>query len=236
MVSSLSSLPKRSDRYDCGLKRVIDVLCSLTALIVLSPLLLFILLLVLLFQPGSPIFCQRRIGYQCKPFHIYKFRTMVEAEGEEGEPLPDEMRETWLGRQLRRTSLDELPELVNILLGDMSLIGPRPWIPEQMATFSPRTQRKRMSVRPGLSGLAQVLGRNNLTFRQRVCWDIYYIHHECLITDIMIVFYTIYKLFKQEGIYQRPDALSGNGAVAPPKDEETKGKRGNQPRPKHHTA
>lgn len=222
----MTCLSTRNPWYDHGVKRILDFLLALSLLIILMPLMLVILLLLIILQPGAPIFRQVRVGYHCRPFYIYKFRTMTKASGADGELLPDAERTTWVGRLLRASSLDELPELINVLKGDMSLIGPRPWIPEQMAIFQERTRQARMSVRPGLSGLAQILGRNNLTFRQRVCLDIRYIRHQSFLLDVRIFFLTIYKILKREGIYQLPDALPSNA----PKDPTTRGLHSNAPR------
>lgn len=211
----MSYFPLRNRWYDCGIKRTLDFVFSLTILLLLSPLLLVVAILLKLLQPGSILFFQKRVGYRCKTFHIYKFRTMIDAVDADGDPLPDEERVTAIGKILRATSLDELPELFNILLGDMSLVGPRPWIPEQMGIFAKFTQSARMSVRPGLSGLAQVLGRNNLTFRQRVACDLRYIRHQSFSLDMGIVFWTFYTAIKREGIAQRPDALDGKPISAP---------------------
>ena len=147
---------------------------------------------------------------------------MNDRTGADGQLLPDSERTTSFGSLLRCTSLDERPELVNVLVGDMSFIGPRPWIPEQMDTFTPSTRRKRMTLRPGITGLAQIHGRNNLTFRQRVCYDLRYKRSLSLKEDLKILFYTFYKVIKREGIEQHPHALA-------PKDPQTRGLRGNRP-------
>ena len=186
-----------------------------------------VILVVQLLCATPPIFRQKRVGFRCRPFYIYKFQTMTQERGADGELLPDEARTTWFGRFLRSTSLDELPELLNILKGDMSLIGPRPWIPEQMNTFPQRTQQERMSVRPGLSGFAQILGRNNISIRQRVCLDLRYIRHQSLRLDLLIFFLTIYKVLKREGIYASADSRYPLGAA--PKDPTTRGQRANRP-------
>lgn len=152
-------------------KRALDFTGALFGLICLFPVLAILAILLAIVQRTSPFFLQKRIGHGLKPFHIIKFKTMKDTRDKEGNLLPDEERTTVLGSLLRSTSLDELPELINVLLGDMSFIGPRPWIPDQMAIFTPSTRKKRMSLRPGITGLAQIRGRNNLTFRQRVCYD-----------------------------------------------------------------
>ena len=210
--------------YDRGPKRALDFLLALVLLVVLSPLLVGIALL-LLCRGSNPLFRQPRVGLGCRLFHIYKFRTMTQAVDANGELLPDEARTTWIGRLLRATSLDELPELFNILRGDMSFIGPRPWVPEQMRTFCEPTRRLRQSMRPGLSGLAQICGRNNLTFRQRVCLDLRYIRRHTPWLDLGIFLATFYKVIKREGIYQRPDPTAHA-----PKDPATRGLRANRTR------
>ena len=215
----------RSGWYGCGVKRALDLTLALVLLLLLLPLLLLIALILCACQGGSPIFCQERVGYRCRIFRIYKFRTMTQAVDASGELLPDEARTTRIGRLLRSISLDELPELLNILRGDMSFIGPRPWIPEQMSTFSERIRQRRQSVRPGLSGLAQILGRNHLTFRQRVCLDIRYVRRCSLWLDLGIFLATFYKVIKREGIYQLPDT-----GLRPPKDPATCGMRSNYTR------
>lgn len=212
------------------LKRPADVAFSLLALLCLLPLLLLIALALILLQGGSPIFAQRRVGRGLKPFSIIKFRTMNDKRAPDGSLLPDEERVTWIGGLLRASSLDELPELLNVLRGDMSLIGPRPWIPAQMASFAPHTQLRRMALRPGVTGLAQIQGRNNLTFRQRVAFDLRYARHLSFALDASILFYTVWKVVKREGIYQRPDALGKPARPVAPKDPQSKGLRGNKPR------
>ena len=220
----------KSGWYDRGLKRALDLALALVLLVGLSPLLLLITLLLLISRIGRPVFRQQRVGYLCRNFYIYKFRTMTDARNPEtGELLPDEARTTWLGGILRATSLDELPELLNILRGDMSFIGPRPWVPEHMHTFRERTRRERMCVRPGLSGLAQICGRNNLTFRQRVCLDLRYIRSQSLWLDLGIFLATFYKVVKREGLLQHPDATTRTT----PKDPATRGLRANHTRRKH---
>ncbi len=225
----LRSPQKSRGVYARCVKRCVDVCCALVALLLLSPLLVVIMLLLVLVQPGNPFFVQKRIGRHCKPFDIIKFRTMTCERDASGELLPDEERTTWVGRFLRATSLDELPELLNVLRGDMSFIGPRPWIPEQMATFKPTTRQRRMLVPPGMSGLAQIHGRNDLTFRQRVCYDLCYIRNLSLWLDVQILICTLYKVLCREGIIQRADALERTAPPLAPKDPATKGLRGNAP-------
>lgn len=215
--------------YACALKRAADFAAALAALVLLSPLLLLITLTLVLFQGGSPFFSQVRIGRYCRPFRILKFRTMSDDLSPDGRLLPDDQRTTLIGSFLRSSSLDELPELLNVLAGHMSFVGPRPWIPGQMAFFSPATRRRRMSVRPGVSGLAQVMGRNKITFRQRVRIDLFYQRRLSPSLDLRILFYTLLKVVRREGILQRPDALpKGFPSLSlPPKDPATRGLKGN---------
>ena len=228
-IDLINELPPPRTFYKRIGKRAIDFVSALLMLLVLSPLLLLILVALLLFQGGNPFFLQERVGRKCRPFHIIKFRTMRNTRGADGKLLPDEDRTTLVGKFLRASSLDELPELINVLIGDMSFIGPRPWIPEQMATFDTATRRLRMRIRPGISGLAQVHGRNNLTFRQRVAFDLRYSRQLSMWLDIRILFRTFWKVALSEGIAQRVDAL-GPIPSSKPKDPETKGLRGNKPR------
>lgn len=208
-------------------KRWFDIVASSLALLCLLPILTILTVCLWISLRGNPFFVQTRIGRDLKPFSIVKFKTMTDQRDADGVLLPDEERTTRLGLLLRSTSVDELPELLNVLVGHMSLIGPRPWIPEQMATFSLSTRRKRMAVRPGLSGLAQVFGRNNLTFRQRVCYDLVYQRHMSFRQDMGLIFYTVYKVFKREGIAQRLDALGITPGHLPPKDPDSIGLKGN---------
>jgi len=180
-------------------KRLIDVILSLLAIILLSPILIIIAIMVRV-KLGSPIiFKQKRPGLNEKMFTIYKFRTMTDKRDENGELLPDEVRLTEFGKLLRSTSLDELPELFNILKGDMSIVGPRPQLIRDMV-FMTKEQRKRHCVLPGLTGWAQVNGRNGITWEEKLSLDLEYIKNITFIGDIKIVFRTIVKVFKREGI------------------------------------
>lgn len=228
-IDLLHSAPAKHTFYRRAGKRVCDFCFAALLLLLISPLLLCIIILLLVFQGGNPFFLQERVGRGCRNFNIIKFRTMTMERDEAGNLLPDEERTTWVGKFLRASSLDELPELLNVLTGDMSFIGPRPWIPEQMATFDLATRRYRMRIRPGISGLAQVHGRNNLTFRQRVAYDLRYARKLSVWLDMQILFLTFWKVAVSEGITQRADALSPS-PVTTPRDPETKGLRGNKPR------
>lgn len=203
-------LPRISPLYEHRFKRPIDLLLSVPALLLLLPLLLGIALLLWLMQGGNPLFRQIRIGRHGKPFRIIKFRTMNNHRDAEGKLLPDDQRTTRIGALLRRSSLDELPELLNVICGDMSLIGPRPWIPEQMAHFPRATRERRMRLRPGISGLAQIMGRNELTFRQRLHYDLLYQRHLSPETDLWILWKTCGKVMQQDGIDQHPNAFDSS--------------------------
>ncbi|NLJ87465.1 MAG: sugar transferase [Epulopiscium sp.] len=185
--------------YSNYLKRPMDYILALFAIIFLSPVLLIIALLVRI-KLGSPIiFKQKRPGLNEKIFTLYKFRSMTDEKDEKGELLPDEIRLTKFGRFLRSTSLDELPELFNILKGDMSIIGPRPLLVQYLPLYNEH-QKRRHEVRPGLSGWAQVNGRNAISWEEKFDFDIEYVDHVSFILDCKIVFMTIKKVLKREGI------------------------------------
>lgn len=185
--------------YAKYIKRILDFILSLCALIVLSPILLIVAILVRV-KLGSPvIFKQRRPGKDEKIFTLYKFRTMTDSRDENGELLPDSERLTKFGKFLRSTSLDELPELVNILKGDMAIVGPRPQLVRDMI-FMTDEQRKRHTVRQGLTGLAQVNGRNNITWEEKINLDLEYIKNITFIVDVKIILKTVGKVFKREDI------------------------------------
>ena len=180
-------------------KRPFDFICSLLALIVLSPVLLVTAVLVRI-KLGSPvIFKQKRPGLHEKIFTLYKFRTMTDQRDIQGEFLPDSERLTKFGKLLRSTSLDELPELVNILKGDMSLVGPRPQLIKDMV-FMTDEQRKRHIVRPGLTGLAQVNGRNAIAWETKLQFDLDYLKRITFSRDLALIFRTLYKTIKRDGI------------------------------------
>lgn len=180
-------------------KRMLDFILSLIALIILSPILLIVAILVRI-KLGSPIiFKQQRPGKNEKIFTLYKFRTMTDKKDENGNLLPDSERLTKFGKLLRSTSLDELPELVNILKGDMAIVGPRPQLIRDMV-FMTEEQRKRHLVRQGLTGLAQVNGRNNINWEEKIDYDLKYIEKITFINDLKILWRTLEKVFKREDI------------------------------------
>ena len=183
------------------IKRIFDFTASLCGLILLSPILIVVALLIRL-NLGSPIFfTQDRVGKHNKVFKMIKFRSMKDGVDKDGNLLPDEMRLTKFGKMLRSTSLDELPELINVLKGDMSLIGPRPLLVDYLPLYS-EDKIRRHNVLPGLTGWAQIKGRNNLSWNEKFNLDVWYVDNWSLILDIKIFFLTIYKVFKREGISQ----------------------------------
>ncbi|KGJ50182.1 sugar transferase [Clostridium sp. NCR] len=187
------------------IKRSIDILASSLGLLLLSPVLVIVAILVRI-KLGSPIFfTQNRVGKYGKIFKMIKFRTMLDATDKWGEPLPDEERLTSFGKLLRSTSLDELPELINVLKGDMSLVGPRPLLIEYTNLYS-EEQFRRHEVRPGITGWAQVNGRNTLAWNERFKMDVYYVDKQNLLLDVKILFLTISKVLKRDGISQEGHA------------------------------
>ena len=178
-------------------KRALDVILSLVALVFLWPLLLVLVVLGAIKMQGNPFFTQLRPGKNEKIFKLIKFRTMSNAKDSDGNFLPDEVRLNGYGKFLRSTSLDELPELINILVGDMSIVGPRPQLVRDMVFMTPE-QRRRHSVTPGLTGLAQVNGRNNITWEQKLAYDLEYIEKITLWGDICILWQTVAKVLKRE--------------------------------------
>lgn len=185
--------------YEKYIKRPQDMLCALLALIVLSPI-LFLTAFLVRVKLGSPvIFKQERPGLNGKIFTLYKFRTMTDERDSEGNLLPDEVRLTKFGKLLRSTSLDELPELLNILFGDIAVIGPRPLLVEYLPRYNAE-QRRRHEVRPGLSGLAQVNGRNAISWEDKFKYDVQYVDHVTFLGDWKIIFQTILNVIKRDGI------------------------------------
>jgi len=181
------------------MKRLFDIVGSAAAIVLLSPALLGVAIAVR-WSLGSPVlFRQWRPGLHGVPFQLLKFRTMTEDHDEEGRSLPDAVRMTRLGRFLRSTSLDELPEFLNVLFGEMSLVGPRPLLMEYLPLFSGE-QSRRHEVRPGITGWAQVNGRNSLTWEERFALDVWYVDHRSLSLDAKILLITVMKVLRREGI------------------------------------
>ncbi|KDE46255.1 sugar transferase [Geobacillus sp. CAMR5420] len=183
------------------LKRSFDFVVSLIALIILSPVVLVTAILVR-YKLGSPvIFKQQRPGLHGKPFYLYKFRTMTDERDENGELLPDHLRLTPFGQFLRKFSLDELPQLFNVLKGDISLVGPRPLLMEYLELYTPE-QARRHEVKPGITGWAQVNGRNAISWEEKFKLDVWYVDNRTFWLDIKILFLTVIKVLKKEGINQ----------------------------------
>lgn len=189
------------------LKRIIDFLVSGLLLILFLPLLLLVSIIVALNMGRPVVFKQRRPGLHGKCFTLYKFRTMKDATRPDGTLLPDSERLTKFGRILRSTSIDELPELLNVLKGEMSLVGPRPLLPEYLDLYTP-TQARRHDVRPGITGWAQVNGRNALSWEKKFELDVWYVDHMSLALDLNILFMTVAKVVKRDGISQSGEATA----------------------------
>lgn len=181
------------------IKRILDIISSLLAIIILSPLLGILTVIGAFEMKGNPFFTQERPGKDEKIFKLIKFRTMTNAKDKEGNLLPDADRLTKYGVFLRNTSLDELPELINILKGDMSVIGPRPLLVQYLPYYT-EEERHRHDVRPGLSGLAQANGRNNVTWEEKFAWDIKYVNEMSLILDINILLKTVFNVLKRDDV------------------------------------
>lgn len=193
-------MKSKSNGLYCKLiKRFMDFLIAALSIIIFSPLLILLAILVRVKLGGPVIFKQERPGLNGKVFKLYKFRTMTDAKDENGNLLDDEYRLTSFGKKLRSTSLDELPELYNILKGDMSIVGPRPLLVKYLPLYNDE-QKRRHDVRPGLTGLAQVSGRNAITWTEKFNRDIEYVDNVSLGLDISIFFTTIYCVLKKEGI------------------------------------
>ena len=187
------------------LKRMMDICGSLIGIIILSPVYLIVAILVHR-NLGSPIiFRQKRPGKNGKVFEMLKFRSMLDKTDKNGEVLPDKKRLTSFGMKLRSTSLDELPELFNVLKGDMSLVGPRPLLVEYLKLYS-KEQNKRHNMKPGITGLAQINGRNSISWSEKLKYDVEYVDNFNILLDIKILFITIYKVIKREGISQDGNA------------------------------
>lgn len=187
--------------YRHGGKRLVDLILTVFALVLILPVLGVITVLVR-WRLGSPVlFRQQRPGLHGRPFTLLKFRTMTDARDAAGNLLPDEQRLTSFGRFLRRTSLDELPELINVLRGDMSLVGPRPLLMQYLDRYTP-DQMRRHEVRPGITGWAQIKGRNALSWEEKFALDVWYVDHLSLWLDLKIILLTVWKVLRREGISQ----------------------------------
>ena len=197
--------------YAKYIKRILDAALSFCALTVLSPVLLVLTVLGAIMMKGNPFFTQLRPGKDEKIFRLIKFRTMTCEKDKEGNLLPDEQRLNSYGKLLRSTSLDELPELVNILIGNMSIVGPRPLLVSYLPYYNEQ-EKHRHDVRPGLTGLAQVNGRNNLAWEQKFGYDLEYVDHISLQLDLRVIFTTIVKVLSRSDVQTDTQCNEGNFA------------------------
>ena len=199
--------------YESQLKPLIDFLVAFTALIIFSPLFLVIAIMLTLSNKGTPFFLQKRPGKDGKIFNIIKFKTMRDQKMVDGRMLTDYERLTFVGKAVRKTSLDELPQLINVVKGDMSLVGPRPLLPEYLPLYNAE-QAKRHDVKPGITGWAQVNGRNALSWEEKFAYDIEYVNRLSAALDAKIVFITLKKVIARHGVnannYVTMEAFKGN--------------------------
>lgn len=199
-------------------KRIFDLCLTIPAFVVLSPVVGVTAVLVAV-KLGRPVlFTQKRPGYQEKIFRMYKFRSMTDERDKDGNLLPDEVRLTPFGEKLRSTSLDELPELLNILKGDMSLVGPRPLLVQYLPLYNKR-QHRRHDVRPGITGLAQINGRNSISWEEKFEYDVQYVENLSFKGDIKILFDTVFKVLKKEGINSENSATMEDFMGTPEKED-----------------
>lgn len=190
--------------YKVVIKSLLDFLIALIAFLTLSPLYLILIVLLTIQNNGKPFFFQERPGKNQKPFKIIKFKTMTDAKDHKGNLLPDNLRLTKLGKTIRKLSLDELPQLVNVLKGEMSLVGPRPLLFKYIPLYS-KEQLRRHEVRPGITGWAQVNGRNSISWTKKFELDTYYVDNVSLLFDLKILWITLLKVIKKEGVNQTED-------------------------------
>lgn len=196
--------------YSCCIKRCLDVLFSLIMLVILSPIFLIVWILLLLsFKGGDAFFIQPRPGKDLRIFSVIKFKTMNDKKDELGNLLPDYMRITKLGRVIRKTSIDELPQLINVIKGDMSLVGPRPLLVRYLPFYT-KSEKVRHTVRPGITGLAQINGRNNLKWDDRLSLDIEYVQKMSFWLDFLIMYKTVLKVLTKESVVIDPLSIMKN--------------------------
>lgn len=193
--------------YRKNLKRIFDFLVATLAFIVLSPIFLIVMVGLFFANSGKPFFFQLRPGKDGEIFRIVKFKTMNDRTDREGNLLPDAQRLTEIGKFVRKTSLDEIPQLLNVIKGDMSLVGPRPLLPSYLELYND-FQRRRNEVKPGITGWAQVNGRNSISWEQKFAYDVWYVDHLSFLLDMKILLLTVKKVFISEGINEEGQATS----------------------------
>ncbi len=198
------------------LKPLLDVLVALVLLIILSPIIIAVIILLAIANKGSVFFLQTRPGYKAKPFKIIKFKTMRDAFDEKGNPLPDEVRLTKIGQFVRSASLDELLQLINVLKGDMSLVGPRPLLMQYLERYTPE-QARRHDVKPGITGWAQVNGRNAISWEEKFNYDVEYVDKQSFLLDIKILWMTFLNVVQRKGISANGHATMGEFKGSNPK-------------------
>jgi undecaprenyl phosphate N,N'-diacetylbacillosamine 1-phosphate transferase len=191
--------------YSKYLKPLFDFIISVIAFIILLPIFLIVFIILLIANNGKAFFLQRRPGLNVKVFKVIKFKTMNDKKDKNGNLLPDAKRLTGAGKFIRKTSLDEIPQLINVIKGDMSLIGPRPLLVEYLPLYN-EIQNRRHEVKPGITGWAQVNGRNAISWEQKFDYDVWYVDHLSFFLDLKILILTIKKVFKREGISQKGEA------------------------------
>ena len=185
--------------YKTFIKPILDFISALIGLLILCPIFIFVLILLFVMNSGKPFFFQKRQGKNQKIFKVIKFKTMTDKKDDKGHLLQDSERLTSFGKFVRKTSLDELPQLINVLKGDMSIIGPRPLLPEYLPLYN-RSQKKRHDVKPGITGWAQINGRNAISWTKKFEYDVWYVNNISLMLDIKILLKTITKVVKSEGV------------------------------------
>ena len=199
--------------YKSSFKRILDFFAALIGFVLLSPIFIAVMIGLFFANQGKPFFFQKRPGKNASLFNIIKFKTMNDRKGIDGQLLSDEVRLTKIGAIVRKTSLDEIPQLINVIKGDMSLIGPRPLLPQYLPLYN-EFQKKRHLVRPGITGWAQVNGRNAISWNQKFTYDVWYVENLSFLLDIKILFLTIKKVIISEGISQEGaatmEAFKGN--------------------------
>src|SRR5690606_783386 len=187
--------------YTNFLKSLFDFIAALIGFLILSPVFIFVVIFLCIANQGMPFFFQQRPGKNGKAFHVIKFKTMNDKKDERGDLLPDGDRLTKIGSFIRKTSLDEIPQLLNVIKGDMSLVGPRPLLMEYLSLYN-ENQARRHHVKPGITGWAQVNGRNAISWEQKFEYDVWYVDNISFSLDVKILFMTVLKVFKSEGISQ----------------------------------